>query len=90
MVEDELGTSIVPCIQLEVEGAIERRGGRDIEVGTTVTHGVSVVLDPFNPQIPKVRKLRNEIKNLVMVSPRKFQFQGLQGLQKCAEVFFHL
>ena len=43
-----------------------------------------------NLQIPKVQKLGNKIKNLVTVSPRQFQFQGLQRPQKCPETLSHL
>ena len=49
-----------------------------------------MVLGALYLQIPKIRKLTNEIKNLLMISPWTFQLQGLQGLQKHPEVFFHL
>ena len=41
-------------------------------------------------EIPKVRKLTSEIKDVVVNSSRSVQFQGLQRPQKSSEIFLHL
>ena len=77
-------------IQFEVEGAVEGWGSLDVEVRAAIPHGVSVVLNTLDFQIPKIRELTNEIENLLVIASRAFQFQRLQGLQKPPEVFLHL
>ena len=89
VIEDELCTPVAPRVQLEVEGTIEEWGSLNIGVGTAAPYGVGVVLETLDPQIPKVRKPTDEIKNLLVIPPRKFQFQRLQGIQEPPEEGFH-
>ena len=82
--EEELGAHQVLFgsrvhVQLEVECAVEGWGSFDIKAGTVVTRGVGAVWDAADLQIPKVRKLTNEIKDLFMISPWILQVQGLKG-----------
>ena len=75
--EDELGTHQVAFrshvhIQSEVECTVEGWGSLDIKARTVVTHGVGTTWDAVDLEIPEVRKLTNEIKDLLMISPRKF------------------
>jgi len=93
--EEELGTHrAVPgsCFhtQFEIECTIERRRSLDIEVRIPIACGAGVAVDTVDLQIPKVRELTNEIKDLFVISPWRFKFQGFQGPQKRPEVFFHL
>ena len=83
--QDERGTHRVTFgfrvhTQSEVEGTVEGWKNLDIGARAAVAHEVDVVIDVVDFQIPKVWKLTNEIKDLLVVSPREFQFQGLQGL----------
>ena len=75
---------------MKVEGAIERWGSLDIEVRTAVTHGEGMVLETSSLQIPEVRKLASEIKDLFVISPRRFEFQRLQGPKERPKAFSHL
>lgn len=78
MFEDDVGAKrVAPWgsrqrLQFEVEGSVERWGVIDIKATRSVAfireNGVD--LDAIDPQIPKVRKLTNEIKDLVVISPR--------------------
>ena len=89
VIEDELRTPVAPRVQLEVEYTIEEWGSLDIKARTAATYVIGVVLETLDLQIPEVRKLTDE-KYLFMITPRKFQFQGLQGTQKPPGVTSHL
>ena len=75
---------------MEIEGTVGRWRSLGIEVRTPIARGAGVALNTINPQISKVRELTNEIKDLFVISPWRFQFQGSQGPQKRPEAFFHL
>jgi hypothetical protein len=77
IIDDERGTLIAPGREIEIEGAIERWESGDIEVRAAIAHGVDVILGAFYPQVLKIHKLRDEIKDLLVISPREFQFEGL-------------
>jgi hypothetical protein len=77
VVEDECSAHIAhPRNHFQIEDTIERWETGDVEVGATVAHGVDVGLDALYPQIPQIRKLADEVKDLLVVSPRLLQFQG--------------
>ena len=95
MTEDELGTRrVTPASvfhsQTKVEGAIERWRSLDIERRTADIHGAGMDPDAVNLQVPKVRKLANEIEEFFVISPWKLQPQRFQGPLKRPEVYFHL
>lgn len=52
LVKDEMSTLIAPRIQFEVEDAVKGRDSVDIEVRTSITHRVDVVLCPLYLEIP--------------------------------------
>ena len=93
VIEDELGTHQVAFgihIQLEIECTVERWGSLDIEARAVVVHGVGATWDAVDLKIPEVRKLTNEIKDLLMVPPWKVQLQRSQRPQKRPKIFLHL